>query len=198
MRKLLSKIWGMLVKPDETIQEIQHESFGDTVRVFLLLSAWISILTAFINLLGFPSNLLNSGTNPQLFAYNDIDPLLVERFGGEIWMWMAPLVFMLCLLFVPLVSVFYHLIFKLMRGVGGYWQTARFFIYAGVPVFLLGWMPLIGGTLAAFWTAAIYPLALVRLHHFSWGKAALFVGALMGIQIGRIFLTGEWYGIPVR
>jgi len=36
------------------------------------------------------------------------------------------------------------------------------------------------------------------LHRFEWGKACLFTGVLMGLQIGRIFLTGEWYGIPVR
>ncbi|NPV10074.1 MAG: hypothetical protein HPY83_19175 [Anaerolineae bacterium] len=46
--------------------------------------------------------------------------------------------------------------------------------------------------------AACCPLALRRLHRFSWGLALLFVGVLMGVQIGRIFLTGEWYGVPVR
>ena len=198
MRERLSVILGMLAHPDATLDIIKEESPRETILNLALLSAWLGVLTAATNLLGFPCNLLHSGTNPQLFAYHDIAPELARAYGGEAWMWMAPLVFILMLAFVPAVSVFYHLIFKLLKGEGGWWQTVRFFVYAGVPVYLLGWAPLIGGTLAAFWTAAIYPLALVRLHRFGWGKACLFTGVLMGLQIGRIFLTGEWYGIPVR
>jgi len=198
MKSIWLKMWGMLVWPDETLQQVRDEPPLDTIKLLMIQTGWLALLTAVTNYFGFPCNLLNSGTNPQLFAYQDFAPLLVDKVGGEIWMWMAPLVFLLMLVFVPMVSLIYHGIFKLLRGQGGYWQTVRFFVYAGVPVFLLGWVPLAGGTLAAFWTVALYPLALVRLQRFSWGKAALFVGVLMGVQIGRIFLTGEWYGIPVR
>lgn len=198
MKEILNKIWSMLADPDRTLEQVKDERPVETVKVFLLQTAWLALMTALMTLLGFPCNLLNSGTNPQLFAYQDFAPQLISKFGGQVWMWMAPLVFMLMVLFVPLISGFYHLIFKLFKGRGTYWHTMRFFVYAGVPVFVLGWVPLVGGTLAAFWTTALYPLALVRLHSFSWGKAALFVGALMGLQIGRIFLTGEWYGIAIR
>lgn len=198
MKDVLNPILGMLTNPDDTLESVKEESPQKTILNLMLLSAWLAVLTAITNLLGFPCNLLNSGTNPQLFAYHDIAPALASNYGGEVWMWMAPLVFLLMLAFVPVVSVFYHLIFRLLKGKGSWWQTVQFFLYAGVPVYLLGWLPLVGGTLAAFWTAAIYPLALVRLHSFGWGKACLFTGALMGLQIGRIFLTGEWYGIPVR
>jgi len=195
---LIQNIWGMVIHPDRTLESIREESPGQSILTLAILSGWLSIHNAVGNLLEFPCNLLNSGTNPQLFAYHDITPLLMERYGGERWIWMIPLVFLLSMAFVPLVSLFYHLIFKLLKGNGGYWQTFRVFLYEGVPVFLMGGIPLIGGTLAAFWTAALIPLALVKLHGFAWGKAAVFAGALMGLQMGRIFLTGEWYGIPVR
>lgn len=198
MKDAMRKIRGMMAYPDETLEGIKNESPMMTIKTLVILSTWLSILNALVNYLGFPCNLLNSGTNPQLFAYHGIAPLLVAAAGGERWMWMAPLVFLLSMIFVPAVSLLYHLIFKLLKGSGSCWHTLRFFVYAGVPVFMLGWAPAIGGTLGAFWTAALYPLALVRLHNFSWGKACLFTGALMGLQIGRIFLTGEWYGIPVR
>lgn len=188
----------MLAHPDETLVQVKDERPRETIKLLVVITGWLALLTALMTLLGFPCDLLNSGTNPQLFAYQDIAPVLVERLGGELWMWMAPLVFILMMLFVPLVSLFYFAIFKLLGAQGGYWHTVRFFVYAGVPVFILGWIPFLGGTLAAFWTASLYPLTLVRLQRFSWGKAALFVGVLMGLQIGRIFMTGEWYGIPVR
>ncbi len=198
MSMAFKKIWNMLVDPDHGLLQIKDEEPMETMKVMLLQTAWLAVMTALMTLLGFPCNLLNSGTNPQLFAYQDFAPQIVSKWGGQLWIWMAPLVFLLMIVFVPLVSGFYHLVFKLLKGQGNYWHTMRFFVYCGVPVFLFGWVPFIGGTIAAFWTAALYPLALVRLHSLSWGKAALFVGVLMGLQIGRIFLTGEWYGIAIR
>jgi hypothetical protein len=201
MRSVLAwfqKPFNVLVKPDEALQAYRDEAPRETLTYLTVWSLWLGILTSLNNLFGFPCNLLNSGTNPQLFAYQDIAPMLVEATGVPLWLWMAPLVWVLMTLFVPAISIFYHLIFKLLRGQGNYWQTVRFFVYSATPVLLLGWLPYLGGTVIAFWTAAIYPLALRRLHRFSWGLAVLFVGVLMGVQIARIFLTGEWYGVPVR
>jgi hypothetical protein len=192
------KLVNMLLQPDEALQAHRDEAPRATLAYLAIWSLWLGILTSLTNLFGFPCNLLNSGTNPQLFAYQDIAPVLVEATGIPLWLWMAPLVWVLMMLFVPVISIFYHLIFKLLRGKGGYWQTVRFFVYPATPVLLLGWLPYLGGTVIAFWTAAIYPLALRRLHRFSWGLSVLFVGVLMGVQIARIFLTGEWYGVPVR
>lgn len=194
----IQKPLNVLAKPDEALQAYRDEAPRETLAYLAVWSLWLGIFTSLTNLFGFPCNLLNSGTNPQLFAYQDIAPMLVEATGVPLWLWMAPLVWILMMLFVPAISIFYHLIFKLLRGKGGYWQTVRFFVYPATPVLLLGWLPYLGGTVIAFWTAAIYPLALRRLHRFSWGLAVLFVGVLMGVQIARIFLTGEWYGVPVR
>jgi hypothetical protein len=180
------------------LQELRDESPQDTFAYLALWSAWLGILTAFTNMLGIPCNLLNSGTNPQLFAYHDIAPYLEQVTGIPLWIWMVPIVWLLSMLFVPIAALFYHLVFKILRGKGGYWHTVRFFVYPATPVLLFGWIPYLGGTIIAFWTAAYYPLAVRRMHRFSWGLALLFVGVLMGVQIGRIFLTGDWYGIPIR
>lgn len=198
MKRAWRKTWEMLARPDQALEAYRDEPSQDTLTYLAVWSAWLAVMTTLTNLLGFPCNLLHSGTNPQLFAYHDIAPFLEGATGVPRWVWMPALVWVLMMLFVPIVSLFYHLIFKLLRGRGGYWQTVRFFVYPATPVLLFGWVPYLGGTVAAFWTAAIYPLALRRLHRFSWGLAVLFVGILMGIQIGRIFLTGEWYGVPVR
>jgi hypothetical protein len=194
----LIKPWKILSQPDQALQELRDESFKDTFAYLALWSAWLGLLTAFTNMVGIPCNLLHSGTNPQLFAYHDIAPELEQVTGVPLWIWMTPLVWLLTMLFVPVASLFYHLVFKLFRGKGSYWHTVRFFVYPATPVLLFGWLPYLGGTVIAFWTAAYYPLALRRMHRFSWGFALLFVGVLMGVQIGRIFLTGEWYGIPMR
>lgn len=198
MKVFLFKARMMLIRPDEMLESVREESPRDTLIYLAGWSIWLGLLTALTNLLGFPCNLLNSGTNPQLFAYQDIAPLIGQTTGVPRWIIMFPLVWVLMMAFVPLVSVFYHLLFKLLRGQGDFWSTLRFFVYPATPVLLFGWIPYLGGTVIAFWTAAIYPLALRRLHRFTWGLAVLFVGILMGVQIGRIFLTGEWYGVPVR
>lgn len=198
MKSFFLKSWNILVRPDETLQSVRDEPPRTTLSYLAWWSLWLSLMTAMTNLLGFPCNLLNSGTNPQLFAYQDIAPMLEQATNVPGWVWMIPLVWVLMMVFVPTVSVLYHIIFKILRGKGGYWQTVRFFVYPATPVLVLGWVPYLGGTVIAFWTAAIYPLALHRLHRFSWGLAVLFVGILMGIQIARIFMTGEWYGVPVR
>ncbi|MBM3135980.1 MAG: hypothetical protein FJZ89_12000 [Chloroflexi bacterium] len=198
MKDFLRKTGKMLVQPDEALQAFRDEPPRATLLYLAGWSVWLAVMTALTNLLGFPCNLLHSGTNPQLFAYQDFAPALEQATGVPRWAWMLPLVWVLMMLFVPIVSIFYHLIFKLLRGQGGYWQTVRFFVYPATPVLLLGWVPFLGGTVIAFWTAAIYPLALHRMHRFSWGLAVLFVGILMGVQIARIFLTGDWYGVPVR
>jgi hypothetical protein len=198
LRFWLQKTWYVLADPDGALQAYRDETYYDTFTYLAVWSLWLAIFTAITNLLGFPCNLLNSGTNPQLFAYQDIAPALEQATGIPLWLWMTPLVWISMMLFVPVVSIFYHLIFKLLRGKGGYWHTVRFFVYPATPVLLFGWLPYLGGTVIAFWTAAYYPLALNRLHRFSWGLAVLFVGILMGVQIARVFLTGEWYGVPIR
>jgi hypothetical protein len=198
IRFCFQKTWKVLAQPDEALQVYRDETPRETLVYLAVWSLWLGVLTALTNLLGFPCNLLNSGTNPQLFAYQDIAPALEQATGVPIWYWMAPLVWVLMMFFVLVVSIFYHLVFMLLRGKGGYWQTVRFFVYPATPVLLFGWLPYLGGTVIAFWTAAYYPLALNRLHRFSWGFAVLFVGILMGVQIARIFLTGEWYGVPVK
>lgn len=194
----MAKAWMVLTRPEEALEAYRDERPGQTLAYLAIWSLWLAVFTAITNLLGFPCNLLNSGTNPQLFAYQDIAPALERATGVPLWLWMVPLVWGLMMLFVPLVSVPYHLLFRLLRGQGGFWHTVRFFVYPATPVLLMGWLPFAGGTVIAFWTAAYYPLALRRLHRFSWGLALLFVGILMGVQVGRIFLTGEWYGVPVR
>lgn len=198
IKPLLHKTGLMLAHPDEVLESVRNETPRATLTYLAIWTVALGILTALTNLLGFPCNLLHSGTNPQLFAYQVIAPLLEKATAVPAWIWMAPLIWVLMMVFVLLVSAFYHLIFKLLRGQGGYWQTVRFIVYPATPVLLFGWMPYLGGTVVAFWTAAMYPLALRRLHRFSWGLAVLFTGILMGIQIGRIFMTGEWYGVPVR
>jgi hypothetical protein len=198
IRFWIQKAWKVLAQPDEALQAYRDEDPRETLRYLAVWSLWLGILTALTNLLGFPCNLLNSGTNPQLFAYHDIAPALEQATGVPVWIWMALLVWMLMIIFVPLASLFYHLIFKLLQGKGGYWQTVRFFVYPATPVLLFGFLPYLGGTVIAFWTAAYYPLALRRLHRFSWGLSVLFVGIMMGVQMARIFLTGEWYGVPVK
>ncbi|MEJ2711252.1 MAG: hypothetical protein P8074_26830, partial [Anaerolineales bacterium] len=128
-RSWFQKPLTMLLQPDEALQAHHDEAPRETLAYLAIWSLWLGILTSLTNLFGFPCNLLNSGTNPQLFAYQDIAPVLVEATGIPLWLWMAPLVWVLMMLFVPVISIFYHLIFKLLRGKGGYWQTVRFFVY---------------------------------------------------------------------
>ena len=75
-KSMLLKTWKLLSQPDEALQAYRDESPRETFTYLAGWSVWLGILTAVTNLLGFPCNLLNSGTNPQLFAYHDIAPTL--------------------------------------------------------------------------------------------------------------------------
>jgi hypothetical protein len=68
-----------------------------------------------------------------------------------------------------------HLFVRAFGGRKGYWNTIKAFAYGNTPVFLFGWLPLVG-MLFSIWGLVLNIIGISRLHEMPTGRA---VGAVL-------------------
>jgi hypothetical protein len=91
-------------------------------------------------------------------------------------------------------SVWIHLWVYLLGGRRGIMQTVTAVIYAGTPVQLLSWIPLIG-IITVLWSLVLTSLGIRELQEISTGKAILAIAIAVIIPLGLIILAAGYYMI---
>ena len=188
----LNKTWRILTHPNQTFDEEKTvRGYWPVLRWFLLLNLILAMLTPIISWMGFPANIIHSGTNGQMGAYV-YAPLLEAATGLSRYVWVGLLTYLLNVLKFPLIGVIYHVIAKLLRGSGSLLDSFKVGIYAVAPTLVFGWIPYFG-LISGLWAGYLYVVALNRLHEVPVGPAIAVINFFIGIQVVWAFTFG-WFG----
>jgi len=156
-----NKVKGFFLSPIQTFQDVKDEAMRGALRYFI---AWLiiySILFAIIISLMGP--VINPGPIQPIFD------ITVGIFGA------------IALFFIVLISgiiglvigaAIMHLFVILVGGKQGYAQTLKATVYAATPMYLIGWIPLLGFA-GGIWSFILVILGLRELHGISTGRAFL-------------------------
>jgi hypothetical protein len=171
MVALVDKVVGILFHPEETFRLLRDESVGDAFVGYGILLVIYAVLSSLISQ---AEILLFFSLNPFLNSFWRIPaasfPLLVI---GTIVLFILGLV---------IGGAILHLFVYLVGGRKGLEQTLKSVMYSSTPIFVLGWIPIVG-FLAALYALFLEILAVRELHQISTGRAVLAVLLLLLILI---------------
>ncbi len=191
----LKKAYNVMARPKQTFEvEKGVSGYWPILRWFLLLNVLLAVLTPFITLLGFPANIIHSGTNAQMGAYV-YAPFLEATTGISRYLWVGVLTYLLNVLKFPLIGLIYYVIAKILRGSGSLLDSFKIGIYAVSPTLVFGWIPYFG-LISGFWAGYLYVIGLNKLHGISLGAAVALINLFIGVQVVWAFTFG-WFGSTV-
>ena len=176
--KIIVRISEVLLDPVESFQQSENDGPKEVLTYFVVLFLINSVLSTVVKYIGLDSETIALspvfGNIFFLFAFAVISFLVMAA------------------IFVMLL----HFWLYILCGKGGIMQTIKAFVYASTPMFLFGWIPVIG-FIFTIWSAVLIVLGIRELHKMSTGEAAGAFVATIIITAGIfIFLIGALL-IPV-
>ena len=170
----LEKIKLLFSKPKNFFEIIRENNIGQSIILFLIVSAIISALS-------FGISMLFSG----IFMYSALSMIGIGLSGG---FYLIALVIGFGLSFI--FAGISHLLVKLFKGTGNYLDTYNVVIYSVIPAIILGLVPLLG-FLSFIYSIVLMTFGFSAYHNISKGKAvasALLPILLLIILIICLFL----------
>ncbi len=163
MVALIDKSAGILLHPAETFRRLRDESLGDAFvdyGILLVIYAVVSSLIAWAGIFlifslipfGRGFGLVPAASFPLLVIGNIVFFILGLVIGGAIL----------------------HLFVYLVGGRKGLEQTLKAVMYSATPVFILGWIPVLG-FLAVLYSLFLEIIAVRELQEISTGRAVMAV-----------------------
>ncbi|MBS7656498.1 hypothetical protein KEJ33_01045 [Candidatus Bathyarchaeota archaeon] len=86
--------------------------------LFICITLVVSVVTPVVNFLGIESTDLSSSYQAQIMAYNFVKGSLVPFYGGYAYMFEAGLIFVLSLLILFFITLFLHVVYRIIGGSG--------------------------------------------------------------------------------
>ena len=159
---IINTIFASLLRPVEFFKKDAQKktSFGDALLYFVILLIFYSILNTSMAVL---LQSLLQDTSLLMFSYLKIDTPL--KFILEI-----SLSFIGTFIFLFILMGIIHLFVILLKGKGTYTDTLKADIFASIPVFLFGWIPIVNFFVAIL-SLVYLVIGLKTYHNFSYGRA---------------------------
>ena len=161
------KTKGFLGAPSNTFDDVGPEALGSALKYFAI---W-AVISAALQVIVFYT-LGGGGVFQMLWD--------LIGFGNAVLYPFPPVAVGLMALLGAFASLFIsgswaHLFVRAFGGRKGYGNTIKAFAYGNTPVFLFGWIPIVGG-LFWIWALVLNIIGIRQLHEISTGRA---VGALL-------------------
>ena len=169
IEEIIAKIKGFLLNPVETFQQSKDDNPKILLTYFailLLVNSFFYTIVAYSGVGSYMGGLAPWGSGAALSIF------VFALFSS----------FVLSALFI----LWLHLWVYILGGRKGIMRTARAFIYAGTPEFLLGWIPYIW-IIFLIWSFVLAVLGIRELHELSTAKAA--VALVIAIIIPLVLLV---------
>ncbi|MDI6898888.1 MAG: YIP1 family protein [Methanolinea sp.] len=159
---VLNKIRGFLFSPSLSFRRAKDEEAGDTITYLIILAVFYSLMGTLLTVLEIsihPFAVLSSlhpGPAEALLIVSLIVVILVFT-----------------LIMAVVFGLFLHIFVYLVGGRKGVWQTEKAVFYSLTPVFVLGWIPLIGIIVGGIWSIVLGVIGIRELQGVSDTKAAI-------------------------
>jgi len=169
----IKRIKGFLWSPAETFEASKEETLSDAYVYFFPLLAIFSVLLAVIIgiVLANPvaQNILGMRPDSELLKIIIALPASGIIIGGTVGVLVA--------------GIWMHIWAYAFGGRNGLTQTIKVLLYAATPLFVLGWIPVIGTAIGAIWAVLLVLTGLMQLQEMYSGRAILALVAALVVPM---------------
>jgi len=188
------RLWAEMSSPKEFFESVRSESWKPCLVFYAYVTSAISVITPVLNWLGVESTDLSSSYQAQIIAYNYTRNNLVPSYGGYAYLFEGVLIFALSLLILGFLTVFSHMIYRLIGGTGPVLNAWKAACYGVGPCLLGGFLPYVS-LFAAFYSFAMqFYLGPLALYKAKEGRAIVVFVALIAATFIEMFTRGTTAG----
>lgn len=183
---VLNKIRGFLFSPSLSFRRARDEGAGDTVTYLIILAIFYSIMGTILTVLEIFTHPV-AGLS-SLHA-GPAEPLLIVS--------LIFVILVFTLIMAVVFGLFLHIFVYLVGGRKGVWQTEKAVFYSLTPMFVLGWIPLIGLIVGGIWSIVLGVIGIRELHGVSDTKAAIamIVAIVIAATIAIVILGAMLFAV---
>jgi len=195
---MFTKLVRLLKEPETFFEIVRSEGAHEPAAFLLAVSAVIALFTPLVNYLGWPSTDLSSSLQAQILAWRATETYLLPRLGRWAYTVEATLIVLLAVALAGIMTVFIHLLYRLLGGKGPLLNAWKAVCYGVGPCVLLGWVPY-WSLFVATWSLILQfyyaPKVLYRLRE---GRAVGILAFVVGATLLEFATKGTTVGFGPR
>ena len=183
-----------LTNPEDFFRSKRVEGWRNALFFFLSVTGILAIVTPIVNWAGIPSNDFSSAYQAQILAYTLVNASLVETYGTYAYVVEAVLIMILSLLMLMLLTVFLHVVYRLIGGQGSILNAWKAACYGVGPCLLGGFIPYVA-LFAGFYSFAMqFYLGPMTLYHAKQSRAIVIFTSFTALAFIEMFVLGTTTG----
>jgi len=195
MFRIAEKLAEQLADPTEFFNNARAEDWRPAFIFFLWVTLMISLITPVLNYLGMESTDLSSSYQAQILAYNLVKGSLLDLHGAYAYPIEAILIFVFAISILLFLTLFLHLIYRLIGGQGSVLNAWKAACYGVGPCLLGGFLPYIS-LFAGFYSFTMqFYLGPMTLYRAREGRATVVFVVLIASTFIEMFVLGTTVGI---
>jgi len=185
----LKKLIYMIKDPVNFFENVKGENWKPALTFFSKITLIISILTPIVNFLGIKSTDYSSSYQAQILAYKIVKEYLIPKYGALAYLIEPFLIIGLAYMLLFSMTIFFHILYRLMGGKGTILSTWKALCYGIGPCIFGGFLPYIS-LFAAFYSLLLQLYIGPKiLHEIEESKMILFLAAVLALTFIEMFLT---------
>jgi len=188
------KLFNLLKNPPEFFEGVKEENWKPAFKFFLEITIIISVITPIVNYFGVESTDFSSSYQAQILAFRFLKDTLLSQYGIFAYLIEAFLIIGFSVAILLFLTLFLHLIFRVMGGKGPILNAWKASCYGVGPCILGGFLPYIS-LFAAFYSFILQlyvgPKVLYRV---SESRAIVFLAIMLALTFIEMFVKGTTVG----
>lgn len=184
----------MLRNPIEFFENARKENWKPTFKFFLEITIFLSIITPIVNYFGIESTDYSSSYQGQILVYKILKNNLLAQFGNWSYLIEGLLIIGFGITFLLFITIFFHLIFKLMGGKGSILNAWKAMCYGVGPCVFGGFLPYISLFVAFYSLIIQFYIGPKVLYKINESIAIIFLAAMIALAFIEMFVFGTTVG----
>lgn len=194
MVRIISQLKTQIADPVKFFDNVEAEGWKPAFLFFVSITLIISIVTPIINYLGIASTDISASYQAQIFAYNMLTNNLLQTYGLMAYIVEAALIFALAVPILLFLTLFLHLIYRLIGGQGSILNAWKAACYGVGPCLLGGFLPYIS-LFAAFYSLTMqFYIGPRELYKAKEGRAIIVLVVIIASSFIEMFVFGSTVG----
>jgi hypothetical protein len=192
---LLKRLGNQLGDPIGFYNGLRNESYKPAFLFFVQVTLFISMVTPVVNLFGLESTDFSASYQAQITAYNLVKINLLPVYGASAYLIEPVLIFVFSIAILVLMTLFIHLIYRMIGGKGKILNAWKAACYGTGPCLLGGFLPYIA-LFAGFYSFAMqFYLGPTTLYDARQGRSIVIFVVLIASTFIEMLLRKTTAGL---
>lgn len=191
----LKRLKKQLDDPTGFFNGLQDEGYKPAFLFFAQVTLLVSVITPVVNFLGVESTDFSASYQAQIAAYSLIKSNLLPVYGVSAYLIEPALIFAFSVAILVLVTLFIHLVYRMIGGKGKILNAWKAACYGTAPCLLGGFLPYVA-LFAGFYSFAMqFYLGPMTLYNAGQGRSIIVFVVLIASTFIEMFLRRTTAGL---